>query len=205
MRALGLTLLAAAICLVLATVATAKVPVPSEATISGPGLSHPLELRGGKTGRWAVDTLTVEGGFFQAVMPGDIRPMLPGRPQGKLGPKYTVRYVIPRWRWHRGSGLVFRVKQELYPYADGGVVTYLKPGQRVFNFKTPGGWFRGGARLKETLARIGLPATAPSALSSKKILVLLVAGSTLLLLAGVVLLASRRRNTSRRRSRHARL
>jgi hypothetical protein len=62
----------------------------------------------------------------------------------------------------------FRLAQALYPYAKGGAVTYMKPGQRIFDTRSRGGWYRGGAALKATLVRAGLPRTAPRVVSAPR-------------------------------------
>ena len=56
------------------------------------------------------------------------------------------------------------IRQDVYPYANGGAVTYMKPGQSIFDMTTHGGWYRDPA-LKRTLVSSGLPAKAPSASS----------------------------------------
>ena len=56
---------------------------------------------------------------------------------------------------------MFRIRQDLYPYARGGAVTYTKPGQPIFDMSTRGGWYR-NPDLKRTLVSLGLPASAPS-------------------------------------------
>jgi hypothetical protein len=81
--------------------------------------------------------------------------MLADRPQGDLGPKYTVAYTVPG-----PSNGTFTITQDVYPYATSGPVTYLAPGQPIFDMQTPGGWFQAGPDLKETLVAAGLPETA---------------------------------------------
>jgi hypothetical protein len=94
-RLLVVTVVGAALALP-AAVANAKGPMPAFATIRSPGLSHTLGIKPGKAGHWALEKLTGQTGFFPAVTPEDVRPMLPGRPRGKLGPRYTIRYFLPR-------------------------------------------------------------------------------------------------------------
>ena len=52
------------------------------------------------------------------------------------------------------------ITQDVYPYASSGPVTYLAPGQPIFDMQTRGGWFQAGPDLKETLVAAGLPETA---------------------------------------------
>jgi hypothetical protein len=147
-------LLAAA--LVLPAAAAAK--GPDEAKISGPGLGKTLIIRGDSesTGN-ALANFTMNAGLFPAVFDQTPNPMLPGRPKGDLGPKYTIDYHVPG-----PNGEAYRIIQDLYPYAHGGAVTYLRPGQKIFDMHTRGGWFLGGLPLKLTLQNQGLPAKAPS-------------------------------------------
>src|SRR5262249_26850306 len=134
MRRLAFVLLAAA---VLAPAALAK--GPSAATITGPGLDHALSVKGTEmSGR--LGDLTTYSGFFPAAFGQEPSPMLDRRP-ANLGPRYTIRYVVP-------GGAIFHLTQDLYPYARGGAVTYMKPGQKIFGMSARGGWFRGGVDLK---------------------------------------------------------
>ncbi len=140
--------------LVVPAVAAAK--EPSQASISGPGFSKTLKMKnldhfsGSKLAQ-----LTEESGFFPSAVGQSPNPMLPGRPSGKLGPRYTIVWTVP-------AGTTHRVRQYLYPYAHGGAVTYTKPGQPIFDATTVGGWYR-NPLLKGTLVGLGLPAREPSA------------------------------------------
>jgi hypothetical protein len=129
---------------------------PSEASISGPGLGKTITLAGMSD----ASDLTQNTGYFPAVFGQSPDPMLPGKPAGRLGAKFTIRYVVPG-----GNSTSFRLTQELYPYAAGGALTYMKPGQAIFGATTNGGWYRGGDALERTLARAGFPVTAPPAAS----------------------------------------
>src|SRR5437867_4653937 len=107
-----LLLLAAALgaALLLPTLAAAK--GPDRASISGPGLSHPVTIEGdGESGSSALGVLAGEGGFFAqmygATGPGTLR----ARPKLKLGPRYQVTYRVP------GQDGASTVQQDLYPYA----------------------------------------------------------------------------------------
>ena len=135
---------------------------PSEAVINGPGGGG----GGGDitfTGCCANDTPTMmlaeRAGFFPAVFSQTPDPMLDSRPKGDLGPKYTVTYTVPG-----PSNETWKIEQDLYPYAASGPVTYMKPGQKIFEVPggTRGGWFQGTTQLKETLVAAGLPSSAPA-------------------------------------------
>jgi hypothetical protein len=56
------------------------------------------------------------------------------------------------------------LRQDLYPYAASGPVSYMPPGQPFFGWrKTAGGWFQGGPVLEEALVAAGLPESPPTA------------------------------------------
>jgi hypothetical protein len=194
MTRLSLALAALAVALLLPAAALAK--GPSSASISGPGLGKTIQIRGdGETEGTALGQLAFNAGFFPAAFTQQPDPMLPERPAGKLGPKYTIRYLVPGGG-EPGHVQMFHITQDLYPYAAGGAVTYMKPGQKIFDFTTHGGWFPGGIALKQTLLQKGLPARAPSASSSNRNLAVLVGAPVVLLLAGGAALAARRRRSS---------
>lgn len=144
--------------LTLAAAAPVAAKGPAEATITGPGLDEPITLR------WMLgDPSTPLGeladgaGFFEAAFGQTPDQMLAGRPKGDLGPRYTIAY----------GGLGHypdkKIRQDLYPYAAAGPVTYMKPGQRLYDRTTAGGWYRAPMSLKDTLVSMGLPRTAPAA------------------------------------------
>lgn len=151
--------LAALAAVVFPTAALAK--GASEATIVGPGLSAPIELSasGGSESSGELGNIAMSAGFFPAVFAQTPDPMLDERPEGALGPKYTVTYVMPGPNNQR-SELV----QDIYPYAQPDPVTYTQPGQRYWTTqRTRGGWYVATFEpLKEQLVAAGLPATAPT-------------------------------------------
>lgn len=179
----------AALAAALLVPATALAKGPSSASISGPGLGKTLRVTGSEAPGSPLMGLAEQTGFFPAAFGQEPSPMLPGRPRGKLGPRFTIRYVVPG-----PYAQTFHITQDLYPYAKGGAVTYMKPGQKIFDFTTRGGWFRGFA-LKQTLVRKGLPARAPKA-SSNRNLAVLVGAPIIVLLAGGAAFAARRRRSS---------
>jgi hypothetical protein len=190
MKRLLFTLAAAAL---LAPTALAK--GPSQATVTGPGLAEAIVL----TGLGDSSALTEQAGFFPAVFGQTPSPMIK-RPAGKLGPRYTIHYVVPG-----GNTKPYRITQYLYPYATGGAVTYMRPGQPIFGAATTGGWYYAGGVLKQTLVRAGLPKAAPKAASRAAVPsrsgsnIALLAGIGIpgaLALAGAALLVARRRSRS---------
>lgn len=153
MRRLTL-LLTAALALLLPAGAAAK--GPSEAKITGPGLSSPLTISGGGEGDTSTNlgALVEYGGFFAETFGQSPSPLLRQAP-ASLGPRYLVTYTVP-------GPTLSTLEQDLYPYAAGGLVTYMRPGQPFWGDQhTVGGWYRGGAPLKEMLVKAGLPKAAP--------------------------------------------
>lgn len=141
--------------LVLAGAASAKGPVA--ATITGPGLATPLKLsyRSAETSG-AMGKLTSDGNFFGQAFTAFGPGTSPRRPAGTLGPRYLVVYTVPGPRGNSS------LRQQLYPFADVGAVTFMKKGQRFWGTRrTRGGWSRGSPALTDSLVAAGLP--APSA------------------------------------------
>ena len=176
--------------LVLPTVAAAK--EPSQATITGPGFHKTLKLRGGGDfSSTPLGRLTSDSGFFPSVVNQSPDPMLADRPTARLGPRYTIVWTVP-------SDTTTRVKQDVYPYARGGAVAYVRPGQPIFEGTTTGGWYRGGATLKQSLVALGLPShERRQAHETNNALLVGLAGLAALAVAGVVVLARRRQRGQR--------
>jgi hypothetical protein len=140
--------------------ATAGAKGPAAATIDGPGTGGGISLGGnGEPGSGApLGNLSDQAGLFAAAFGQTPDPMLAERPKGNLGPRYTITYRLPG-----PNGEDSTIRQDAYPYAQGGPVLYTDPGQRFFGTrKTVGGWYRASPELKTTLVKAGLPATAPS-------------------------------------------
>lgn len=145
--------------LALPSAAAGKIPLPSSAVVSGSGMA-PIAIGSNSSGLRTVAALAGYSSLYAAVLPGDVRPRVRLGNRGSLGPRYTITYRISRWRRHRRPTPIFVVTQQVYPYARGGPVAYVRPGQRVFNFRTRGGWFGADHRLARTLLRVGLPRAA---------------------------------------------
>jgi len=150
LRAIILLVLAA-----LAVPAAASAKGPTEATISGPGFSKTIKVLGDGSGVGPGADLTQESGFFPAAFGQSPDPIQHRRPAASLGPRYTIAWKVPA-----GEGVTLRIRQDLYPYARGGGVTYMKPGQPIFGMATAGGWYA-NPELKRTLVSLGLPVAAP--------------------------------------------
>jgi hypothetical protein len=130
---------------------------PSAATMDGPGGGITFS---GDEGSGRLENLTQQSGWFDAAFAQEPNPLLAARPEDDLGPKYTVTYTVPG-----PENDTFRIRQDVYPYASPGPVTYMAPGQPIFDMETSGGWFQAGPELKETLVAAGLPATAAASSS----------------------------------------
>ena len=151
-----LTLVAAALAaLVLPALAAAK--EPSRAEVSGPGFHKTLLMLRNSHSDYTstpIGRLTVDSGFFPSAMGQSPDPMLHARPSGPLGPRYRIRWTVP-------AGTTHVITQDVYPYAKGGAVAYMRSGQPIFDAETIGGWYQ-NPELKRTLVSLGLPASAPS-------------------------------------------
>jgi hypothetical protein len=127
---------------------------PTAATMEGPGGGGGITFSGHEESGPLGD-LTQQSGWFPAAFAQEPNPMLAERPKGNLGPKYTVTYTVPT-----DMNRTVTIRQEIYPYATSGPVTYMAPGQPLFDMPTRGGWFQAGPDLKATLVAAGLPETA---------------------------------------------
>lgn len=132
---------------------------PTAATMDGPGGGGGITFSGDE-GSGPLGNLTQQSGWFAAAFEQEPNPLLAARPKGDLGPKYTVTYGVPG-----PNNDTFTIRQDIYPYASPGPVTYMAPGQPIFDMETRGGWFQAGPELKETLVSAGLPATAAASSS----------------------------------------
>jgi hypothetical protein len=161
---------------------------PSAASLSGPGADGGISFgRDGEDGVTALSNLVNHSGLFRAVFGEEPDPILQRRPKGDLGPEYTITWTVPG-----PSNELWKLRQEVYPYASPAPVTYIEPGQQVYDQQTRGGWFQADAALKRTLVEAGLPSTwsgassgssaFPTALVTVSTAALLVAMATALLI-----------------------
>ncbi|HEX6702665.1 MAG TPA: hypothetical protein VF101_18205 [Gaiellaceae bacterium] len=175
----------------LAVPATAAAKGPSKAEVSGPDLGKTLVITGAESPGTPLMNFAESTGFFPQVFGQTPDPTLRNRPSGTLGSRYKVVYRVPG-----PDGSTFTIRQDVYPYATPSAVSYMKPGQRIFQVPggTHGGWFVGDIRLKGTLVHAGLPA-APGASSGGSTpwwLVGLGVGCGLALVGAVLFLLRRR-------------
>jgi hypothetical protein len=152
-------LVAATAVAALALPAAAMAKGPASALISGPSPTRTLAVTGnGEMPGTPLGTLANAGGFFAQVFGQTPDPTLRIRPQGTLGPRYKIVYIVPG-----PNGTSSRIVQLVYPYAKPVALTYMKAGQPVWAGQTTyGGWFRATTGLKQMLVRAGLPAKMPA-------------------------------------------
>jgi hypothetical protein len=159
MRWRALTVLATAGLLVLAGTGPAFAKGADQATITGPGLAQAIVLSGegepGTSGD-SLGQLANGGGLFLAMFgPSEGQQLAPSAPVGALGPKYEVAFRVPG-----GAPTPDVVRQDLYPLAAGGPVTYTPPDQTELAGRTTGGWYRAPNGFAAMLAKVGIPGLA---------------------------------------------
>jgi hypothetical protein len=171
-RFIVLTSLAAgtalAVTAALATPALAK--GATQASITGPGLARPVIVpvqgealpgEGDTLSRLAGQTGLFTVLFGVGGTPDGPSPMRPPPASASLGPEYTLTYTVPGVIPAPGQANG-QIRQDVYPHAAGGPVIYTLPGQKGFGQPLHAtGWLRGTPQLAATLARLGVPASAP--------------------------------------------
>lgn len=134
---------------------------PDQATITGPGLDSPIAVTGfgepGSAGN--LGELADGSGLFVVMFgPYDSERAVSEAPTGDLGPKYEITYHIPD-----GTSAGSTVRQDLYPQAPGGPVTYTPAGQSAMGIITVNSWYQTPAGFGRVLERLGIPVTGPVA------------------------------------------
>lgn len=144
---------------VIAGPAWAKADI-AEANITGPGLEgRRLRIAAPDTGGLWESGIDVAGGLDDA-RADSVEEM--GLTPADLGPRYLVTY---RFSLGRGSSDDL-IRQNLYPYAKGGPVTYTPPGQELnvgINMSITAGWYQSSLGFFRYLVQHGLPETNPVA------------------------------------------
>ena len=149
----------------LATPALAK--GPSQARITGPGLTRAIIVSGaGEPGQQSrLASLADQTGLFTVMFGGggadvagpDPAGLRTPPPKASLGPGYLVVYTVPGVTPRPGQQFG-QIRQDVYPRAAGGPVIYTPTGQRGFGGPlTITGWLRGRPQLARTLAQLGVP------------------------------------------------
>jgi hypothetical protein len=135
-RSLTAASLVAWLLFVLSGVADAK--GAQDATVTGPGISGSLHIENVAEGPNAVNVnrLAQATGTDYAVFRTKPSPVESQRPRGPLGPRYRIVY-----RLYTGENEVTPVRQDVYPFARAGFVTYTPAGQHAFHKAVRSGWY----------------------------------------------------------------
>ena len=155
----------AAVVLAVASPAAAKVGI-AEVRISGPGLGGDgLRITGSATAGMWDSGIDWAGGLDDA-RAGSATEL--GITATGLGPKYVVTYWLDT-----GKKRAEIVRQELYPYAKGGPVTYTPSGQRVagslpWGAATTAGWHQTSSEFFRYLVDQGLPDSNPLVVADRQ-------------------------------------
>jgi hypothetical protein len=122
-----------------------------EVTLRGPGIVAPIRLANTTDAVISPNAIAQKSGLFVSTPDR----LSASRPPGRLGPRYVVSY-----QWLVGPQKTAPLRQELYPFAEGGALSYTRPGQRALHAPSRGGWYRAGAVLTLLLVAAGVPAPA---------------------------------------------
>jgi len=138
-----------------------------QATITGPGISTPIVVGGvGEPGSGEeLGQLGDASGLFVAMFgpaSNGAMALSSTAPIGALGPRYELTYRVPG-----ANPKPDMLRQDVYPLAAGGPVTFTAAGQPVLGTKTTGGWYRAADTFRPLLTSLGVPgltaaATTPS-------------------------------------------
>jgi hypothetical protein len=165
-RVLAVAALAA---LLLAIPTAAQAKGATAATISGGGPGGlpggPITLKGdGEPGSSTDLGMLAQGsGLYTVVFDDNPNAVLKAAPTDRLGPRYTITWAFP----DPEGGKDRKVIQHVYPYAAGGPVTFMPPGQPVLDMTTRGGWYQGFDGFRAQLIELGLPNRKPLASAPK--------------------------------------
>jgi hypothetical protein len=128
-----------------------------QATITGPGISTPIVVGGdGEPGSTeGLGQLGDASGLFVAMFGPDssgAMALSSTAPTGPLGPRFELTYRVPG-----GNPKPDTLKQDAYPLAAGGPVTFTAAGQPVLGTRTTGGWYRAPDTFRSLLTSLGVP------------------------------------------------
>jgi hypothetical protein len=148
---------------VLMTASPAVAKGADQATITGPGISTPIVVGGdGEPGSAeGLGQLGDDSGLFVAMFgpnSNGAMSLSSEAPTGPLGPRYELVYRVPG-----ANPKPDTVKQDVYPLAAGGPVTFTPAGQSVLGTMTTGGWFRAPATFRPLLTSLGVPGVGSGA------------------------------------------
>jgi hypothetical protein len=140
---------------VLSTTLPAMAKGPSQGVITGPRLPAPIRLSEPDT-RISHDLahVVIQSGFFEGMWGGEH--LLTQRTREDLGPRYTITYTMSQ-----GDGRSDSIVQYVFPYAEPLPITQIPAEQQYWDSnETVGGWYVARHRFRDTLIRLGLPASA---------------------------------------------
>jgi hypothetical protein len=148
---------------VLMTASPAQAKGADQVTITGPGISKPIVVGGnGEPGSAeGLGQLSDGSGLFVAMFgpsSSGAMTLTSVPPTGPLGPKYELVYRVPG-----ANPTPDMLKQDVYPLAAGGPVTFTAAGQAVLGTETTGGWYRASATFRPLLASLGVPGLSGAA------------------------------------------
>jgi hypothetical protein len=164
MKPRTLAVLALAV-LLLAAPTAAQAKGATAATISGGGPGGlpggPITLRGdGEPGSSSDLGMLAQGtGLYAAAFDPGAGGVVKAAPTDRLGPRYTISWRFP----NPAGGKDRTVRQDVWPYAAGGPVSFTPAGQPVLDTTTRGGWYQGFDGLRAQLIELGLPNRKPLA------------------------------------------
>jgi hypothetical protein len=122
-------------------------------TVSGPGLPQPLRIggRADSPGSTLAASVANESGVLSQAISDSSLPVDANPPDGDLGPRYRAAYTFV-------TDAAVVIRQDVYPFATPGPVTFASPGQQWSGGKVSrGGWFRAEPQLTQLLVSAGLP------------------------------------------------
>jgi hypothetical protein len=143
--------------LVTAILATGVLLLPTSAqakgatdvTVTGPGLAAPIRLGNASPDGTSANRLWQAAGLLVS-NPDRISDNVPQK--GALGPRYRATF-----HWLVGPDETTPIRQELYPFADSGALSFTPPGQKELDWAPRGGWYQAGPELTLLLADAGVP------------------------------------------------
>lgn len=152
--------------------ASAKGPVVVEATITGPGIEAPIVLTDpdGPVGlnntadARRLGLLAEQTGIYDRIFGSE--GVTAREPTGELGERFTIIWTLAMPGVEGGAPRVF--VSDLYPYADGGPVSFTHAaGFEMAGITAEEGWHHAPPALVENLEAWGLPGRAESAPSNQ--------------------------------------
>jgi hypothetical protein len=129
------------------------------ATITGPHIPGSLVVGNGsqRPAPVNVNDLAAASGTFSAMSSREPSPVKQQRPRGVLGPRYRIVY-----RMYTGADELSPIRQDVFPFARVGFVSYTPPGQRAFHRAVASGWYT--AAVQQELDEGGMTSAAATSL-----------------------------------------